>query len=70
MASKYDLIQLIGNKACAAASQLTELVASQPACTNAETWNMGLMVLVSTTVVIAALVFHQRRKNFRDTFMR
>lgn len=70
MALQLDLIQFIGQKSCAAASKLTEVVVSQPACTTGEVWNMGFLVFTAAALIISALVVHQRRKNFRETFMR
>jgi len=70
MASKYDLLQLIGDKTCTVASKVTQLVAAEPACTTAQTWTMGFLVVTSVIVILAALLLHERRKRFRETFFR
>lgn len=68
MASKYDLVHLIGSKTCALASHLTELVAAEPACTTAQTWSMGFLVMTAVVAVLAALVVAERRKLRRQTY--
>jgi len=70
MASQYDLVHLIGGKTCAAASTLTELLASSPACTNGQTWNMGLLVMATVVVLLAAKFLADRRIRYRETYFR
>lgn len=70
MTSKYDLVQLIGDKTCMVASKVTELFAAEPACTTAQTWTMGFLVMTTVVVVLGALVVQERRKRFRETFFR
>jgi hypothetical protein len=67
--TKFDLVHLIGNKTCMVASQITQLVASEPACTRAETWNMGAIVIVAAVVILAGMVIHARRKLYRQTYL-
>lgn len=66
--NKFDLVHLIGNKACMVASHVTQLVASEPACTKAETWNVGALLLVAGVVILVGMVIHARRKLHRETY--
>ena len=68
MATKFDLVHLIGTKTCALASNLTEFVVAQPACTKAETWNMGFLVVTAVVAVLVALVLAERRKLRRRSY--
>jgi len=66
--NKFDLVHLIGKKSCMVASHITQLVASEPACTRAETWNMGALVITAAVLILAGLVFHARRMRYRQTY--
>ena len=66
--SKFDLIQQIGNGACNVVTKVSALVTSEPACTKAESWNMGVLVLVAVAIVLAVRIIQHRRRNFRDTY--
>jgi hypothetical protein len=57
---KFDFVQLIGKQTCDAASHLTSLVSSEPACASAEVWNMGVYAIAATVIVLAALVIRSR----------
>jgi hypothetical protein len=57
---KFDFVQLIGKQTCDAASHLTGLLSSEPACASAEVWNMGVYSIVATLIVLAVLVIRGR----------
>ena len=63
---KFDLVQLIGNKTCAAANHLTQFVYGEQACAGSEVWNTGALVIVATLIVLVVLVIHQRRQDKLD----
>ena len=60
---RFDFIQLIGMKTCAAASRLTQFLASEPACMWSESWNMGVLVMAAPLITLAVLVALQSRRN-------
>lgn len=66
--NKYDVIQWIGNKVCAAGTQATSFLIEQPTCTAAESWNMGALVLAAAVVVIAVVWIAERRRARRDGY--
>jgi len=70
MADKLDLVHLIGSKTCAVASNLTELVAGEPACHTGEVWNMGALVLGAVIAGLAVAYIAERRKYHRESFFR
>ena len=59
---RFDFIQLIGSQTCAAANRLTQFLASEPACTWSESWNMGVLVLAAPLITFAVLVALQSRR--------
>lgn len=63
---KYDIIQWIGNKACAG----MEAYAGQPACTAVEAWNMGGVILFGMVFTLVLLAYVQRRDSHRSDFFR
>jgi len=63
---KFDLVQLIGQKSCSLATSLTEFVTSEPACAKAEVWNMGLLVTITATLVLAVWIIRERRRLRRE----
>ena len=68
MASRFDLIQVFGNKACAVANKVTSLVASSDSCAANEAWNFGALLLVGIAIVLAVRLINERRKRFRDAY--
>ena len=68
--NKYDAIQWIGNKVCAAGTEATRMLVDQPACTAGEAWNMGVLTVCGIIGLLALIVFVQRRKAHRDDYMR
>ncbi|MCE9523878.1 MAG: hypothetical protein K8S25_15785 [Alphaproteobacteria bacterium] len=59
---KLDFIQIIGSNTCTFASHISQFVASAPACAQSEVWNMGLLIVVSATLVIVVSVIAARRR--------
>ena len=68
IANKYDVVQWIGNKVCAAGTNATSFLIEQPACTSAEAWNMGVLLVGAVATVIAVVWIAQRRRERRDGY--
>jgi hypothetical protein len=67
-ANKYDVVQWIGNKVCAAGTEATSFLVQQPACSSAEAWNTGAILLVGVVAVIAVVWISRRRQERRDGY--
>ena len=65
---KLDLVHFVGEQTCMAASHVTSFLTAEPACTEAETWNMGFLALTALAIVLTIRVISAWRKNFRDTY--
>jgi putative exporter of polyketide antibiotics len=63
---RFDLVQLIGAKTCAAANGLTQYIYGDAACAKAEVWNMGALVVIAAAIALVVLVIHQRRRDKLD----
>ncbi len=63
---RFDLVTLIGKQTCSAASHLTQFLASEPACTKHEVWNMGAFAVIATVVILVMLVIRERRRATLD----
>jgi uncharacterized membrane protein len=61
-------VHFVGKQTCMAASYISDLFIAEPACSKAETWNMGLIVLVAVGIFLAVRVISGWRKRFRDMY--
>ena len=68
--NKYDVIQWIGSKACAAGTEATRFIVDQPGCSHAEAWNTGGLLLMAVLMTIGVLFINRRRKTHRENFFR
>ena len=66
--NKYDLVQWLGNKVCAAGTKATSFLVEQPACNSTEAWNTGALLLVGIVAVITVLWISRRRQERRDGY--
>lgn len=70
MHKSFDVIQLIGAKACAWTGEVTQFVLGEPAChSKAETWTMGFIVVASVVLTLAVLAVAQWRKRRQTSYL-
>lgn len=61
--NKFDLVQLLGNATCNGAS---DFLSSQQACTQAEAWNFGLILVVGALTALTMNLIRARRQARRQ----
>lgn len=66
--SQYNVVQWIGNKVCTAGTNVASLLVEQPACTSAESWNLGVIVVTAAIALVGIVWIAQRRRERRDGY--
>ena len=64
---KFDIVQIIGEASCKAASHASDFLWAEPACQPSEYWNMGMLVVVSIIGVLALRIIYGWRKQRHDS---
>ena len=55
-----SLVYWIGARGCSAIGVVGSMISSEPACSNQQTWDIGLILLGSAALLFAYLVFRRR----------
>ncbi|MBP6012628.1 MAG: hypothetical protein KBA31_10405 [Alphaproteobacteria bacterium] len=66
--SKFDLVQWVGSKVCTVGTDATSFLIQQSACSEAEAWNMGALLMIGVAAVIAIVFISRRRQERRDGY--
>lgn len=64
---KFDIIQVIGDASCKAATHASEFLWAEPACAPSEVWNMGLLIALTAIGILALRIIHSWRKHRRES---
>ena len=64
---KFDIVQIIGDASCKAASHATDFLWTEPACEPSQVWNVGMLVVVTIIGLLALRAVHVWRKQRHDS---